>query len=79
MRMKGELITTYLAALQETTYLAALQELSEHYSFRNMLIEMLQDQLVCSVNHEGIQQRLLAEKNLSYEKAFKIEAEHGYP
>ena len=33
---------------------------------------MLRDCLVCGVNHQGIQKRLLAEKNLTLEKAFEI-------
>ena len=33
---------------------------------------MLRDHLVCEVNHQGIQKRLLAEKNLTLEKAFEI-------
>ncbi len=33
---------------------------------------MLRDRLVCGVNHEGIQKKLLAEKNLTYETAFTL-------
>ena len=32
----------------------------------------MRDCLVCGVNHQGIQKRLLAEKNLTLEKAFEI-------
>ena len=31
---------------------------------------MLRDRLVCGINHEGIQRKLLAEKKLTYEKDF---------
>ena len=33
---------------------------------------MLRDRLVCGVNHEGLQRRLLAEKELTYEKAVEL-------
>ncbi len=33
---------------------------------------MLRDRLVCGVSHEGIQKKLLAEKNLTYETAFTL-------
>ena len=49
-------------------YIAALRELGQHCQYAN-LSEMLQDRLVCGVNHEGIQKSLLAEKELTFEKA----------
>ena len=52
--------------------LAALRELSEYCDYGESLNEMLRDRLVCGVNHEGIQKRLLAEKKLTYSKAFEI-------
>ena len=33
---------------------------------------MLRDHLVCGINHAGIQQRLLAEIGLTYEKALEL-------
>ena len=33
---------------------------------------MLRDRLMCGVNHEGLQRRLLAEKELTYEKAVEL-------
>ena len=33
---------------------------------------MLQDRLVCGVNHQSIQRRLLTEKDLTYEKALEL-------
>ena len=33
---------------------------------------MIRDRLVCGVNHDGIQQRLLAEKELKYDKAVEL-------
>lgn len=51
------------------TYLAALRELVEHCEYRESISEMLRNRLVCSVSHEGIQRRLLAENSLTYENA----------
>ena len=33
---------------------------------------MLRDHLVCQVNHQTIQKRLLAEKNLTFEEALEV-------
>lgn len=43
-----------------------------HCKYGETLPEMLQDKLVCGVNHSKIQNRLLAEKNLTYEKAIDL-------
>ena len=53
-------------------YLAALRELSEYCEYRDTLSEMIRDRLVCGVNHDGIQRRLLAEKELKYDKAVEL-------
>ena len=53
-------------------YVAALRELAEHCQYGASLAEMLRDRLVCGVNHEGIQKKLLSEKDLDYEKAFTL-------
>ena len=58
-REKGESIATYMAALRG---------LAEHYGLKIML----RDRLVCGINHEGIQRRLLSEKNLTYDNALEI-------
>ena len=54
------------------TYLAALRTLAEHCEYGDSLKEMLRDRLVCGVRHEGIQKRLLAEKDLTYDKALQL-------
>ena len=59
-RAKGETIAAYVAALRA---------LAEYCNFGDSLSTMLRDRLVCGVNHEGIQRRLLAEKDLTYKKA----------
>ena len=55
-------------------YMAALRALAEHcaYSTPELLKEMLRDRLVCGVNHAGIQRKLLAEKDLTYDKAVSL-------
>ena len=39
------------------------------------MMMMLRDRLVCGVNHQGIQKRMLGEKELTYEKALEIALE----
>jgi len=78
VRAKGESIATYVAALHA---------LAEYCKFGDTLPIMLRDRLVCGVNHEGIQRRLLAEKNLTYKIAHEFalnleaaaKAEKTYP
>ena len=53
------------------TYVAALRHLAEHCNFSD-LNEMLRDKLVCGVNHDTIQTRLLAEKELTFQKALDL-------
>ena len=54
------------------SYVAALRKLTEHCSYGDAMEEMIRDRLVCGVNHDGIQQRLLSEKNLSFKNAFDL-------
>ncbi|CAB4039062.1 Hypothetical predicted protein [Paramuricea clavata] len=51
---------------------AELRSLSEHCDFKSTLEEMLRDRLVCGINDEQIQRRLLAESSLDFKKAMKI-------
>ena len=53
-------------------FVAALHKIAEHCQYKDTLKDMLRERLVCGVNHEGIQRKLLAEKNLTYEKALEI-------
>ncbi len=47
--------------------------MAEHCSYQtDQLKEMLRDRLVCRVNHTGIQRKLLAEKDLTYDKALTL-------
>ena len=54
------------------TYVAALRELSEYCNYGDRLHEMLRDRLMCGVNHDTIQRKLLAETDLTYEKAYTL-------
>ena len=54
------------------TYIAELRHLSEHCEFGSTINEMLRDRLVCGVEEPKLQQRLLAEPDLSFDKAFKL-------
>ena len=53
-------------------YVAALREIAEHCNYGTSLSEMLRDRLVCGVNHDGIQKKLLAEKELDFDKAYSV-------
>ena len=53
-------------------YVAALRSLAEHCNYADVLNDMLRDRLVCGVNNEKIQQRLLAEKDLTFAKAMEL-------
>ena len=53
-------------------YVAALRKLGEHCGYGDSLNEMIRDRLVCGVNNDTIQPRLLAEKELTFERAFEI-------
>jgi hypothetical protein len=52
--------------------MAELRTLSEHCEFGASLDEMLRDRLVCGVNEDRIQRRLLAEPVLDLKKALEI-------
>ena len=53
-------------------YVAELRKLTEHCNFGETLPEMLRDRLVCGINNKKIQQRLLAEQELTLKKAEEI-------
>ena len=53
-------------------FVASLCKIAEHCQYKDTLKDMLRDCLVCGVNHKGTQRKLLAEKNLTYEKALEI-------
>ena len=53
-------------------YVAALRQIAEYCDYKDSLQDMLRDRLVCGVNHQSIQRRLLTEKDLTYEKALEL-------
>ena len=66
--------TSRLPQESVATYVTKLKRLAETCNFGDTarLNEMMRDRLVCGVANEKWQQRLLAEDNLTYEKAFKL-------
>ena len=54
-------------------YMADLRRLSQYCKYGDSLDSMLRDRLVCGINHDRTQQRLLSEgANLSLQKAMDI-------
>lgn len=53
-------------------FVAQLRKLSEYCEFGNTLEDMLRDRLVCGCKDHRLQCKLLAEADLSFDKAFKI-------
>ena len=54
------------------SFVAHLRKLSEHCNYGASLEQMLRDRLVCGIGDERVQRALLAEKALTYAKAFEI-------
>ena len=63
IRKQGETIALYVAELRR---------LAEHCNYGDSLNEMLRDRLVCGVNDNRLQRRLLAEANLTFKKPYEI-------
>ena len=55
-------------------YVAALRQLAEHCDYGKSLNDMLRDKLVCGVNHDTIQQKLMAQNpaKLTFAKAMEL-------
>ena len=53
-------------------FMSELRRLSKTCNFRDSLDSMLRDQLVCGVNDDHIQRRLLQEKDLQLDRAMEI-------
>ncbi|CAC5392405.1 unnamed protein product [Mytilus coruscus] len=54
------------------TFIAALRSLTEHCNYGDTLNAMLRDRLVVGIKSDRIQRRLLAEPNLTFDKALEI-------
>ena len=60
-----------------TAFLARLRKLAKPCEFAaNVLEEMLRDRLVCGINHERLQSRLLSESKLTLQKALELAQAH---
>ncbi len=55
-----------------TDFVAELRKLVQDCNYGETLQQMLRDRLVCGVNDERIQRRLLSEQNLTFDTALKI-------
>ena len=55
-----------------TQYIAVIKKLSEHCEFGAHLHDALRDRLLCGVNTEVIQKRLLTEAALTFKRAMEI-------
>jgi len=55
-----------------SVYVSELRALAQYCNFRDTLDVMLRDRIICSINEQQIQKKLLAEKALTFDKAMKI-------
>ena len=55
-----------------SAYVARLRDLAQYCVYGATLDDMLRDRLVCGIQDERLQRRLLAEKDLTFQKAFEI-------
>ena len=55
-----------------SAYVAELRKLSEYCQFGDTLSDMLRDLLVCVINDQKLQRRLLTEAALTYDRAFAL-------
>lgn len=53
-------------------FIAQLRSLAQHCNYGASLDNMLRDRLVCGINDDSIQKRLLAEPNLTYKRAVEL-------
>ena len=55
-----------------STFVSELRQLSRYCDFGDRLSDMLRDRLVCGINDDRIQRRLLSEPELMFQKAFDL-------
>ena len=53
-------------------YLAEVKKLSEYCGYGDSLNEMLRDRIVCGIQDQRTQRRLLAQTDLTLKKAFEV-------
>ena len=63
VRLPGESVATYCTELRT---------IAEHCEFDASLENMLRDRLVCGIADKAMQQRLLSEPNLDFQKAYDL-------
>ncbi|XP_071056917.1 uncharacterized protein [Onthophagus taurus] len=59
-----------------SVYVKELRKLAEECGFGSSLDTMLRDRLVCGVNHEALQKRLLAESKITFKKGLEMRVAH---
>ena len=53
-------------------YVAALRRSGQHCVYEDSLPQMLRDRLMCGVNDNRMQRRLLSEVGLAFDRALKV-------
>jgi hypothetical protein len=54
------------------SYVMELKKMAQHCKFGTFLSEALRDRMVCGINDEMIQRKLLAESDLTYDSALRL-------
>ena len=62
----------HLSGESISAYVARLQDLAQYCVYGATLDDMLRDRLVCGIQDEWLQRRLLAERDIAFQKAFEI-------
>ncbi|PIK47354.1 hypothetical protein BSL78_15770 [Apostichopus japonicus] len=62
----------WLPSESVATFVSELRSLADTCNFETVLDDMLRDRLVCGINNDNIQKRLLSEADLTFEKALNV-------
>ena len=54
------------------SFVTELRSIAEFCDFCTSLEDMLHNQIMCGINDDGIQQKLFAEKTLTYQRALEL-------
>jgi transposase InsO family protein len=65
-----------LAGESVGNYVSELRKLAEDCNFGETLSDMLRDRLLCGINEDNIQKKLLITKNLTFDTAYQIAVAH---
>ena len=55
-----------------TQFVAELRALAQYCNFGASLTDLLRDRIVCGINDDHVQRKLLSEKSLTFEKALEL-------